>query len=118
MRKLAGVVFMLGLAGCQSAGTAEDFTWAIEVPKTVDRGAEFLFTVKTSKGGAEVPRAKYRYQILWPEGAGNPLRHSGWSGAPEKVHARMIAGKATMIVTAPNREGLEVKVLEAAFEVK
>ncbi|MBV8881527.1 MAG: hypothetical protein JO332_16290, partial [Planctomycetaceae bacterium] len=96
-----------------------DFKWSADCPKAVDKGAEFLFTVRTiGAGGSEVPNAKFRYQILWPEGSGNPLRYTGWSGTPEKVHARMVPGKATMVVTAENREGLEAKVLETTFEVK
>ena len=118
MRYAFFVVPLLALAACVSAGTAEDFTWSVECPKTVDKGAEFLFTVNAVRNGAVVPNAKYRYQILWPEGSGNPLRYSGWSGTPEKVHARMVAGKATMVITAANREGLDVKLLETTFEVK
>lgn len=119
MRRNLIVVPLLALAACASAGTAEDFKWSVECPKTVDKGAEFLFLVKTTgASGAEVPNAHFRYQILWPEGAGNPLRYTGWSGTAEKVHARMIPGKATMVITAENKAGLEVKVAETVFEVK
>lgn len=112
-----GVV--LSFAGCKSAGTAEQFTWAVECPKQVDRGAEFLFLMKTAdSAGAEVKGVAYRYQILWPEGSSNPLRHKGLSGESEKVRARMSAGTATVVFTCPNKDGLETKVLETRFEVK
>lgn len=107
------------LAGCKSAGTAEEFTWSVECPKQVDRGAEFLLVVKTTNSaGAAVSGVIYRYQILWPEGSPNPLRHKGSSGESEKVRARVIPGPATIVFTCPNREGLETKVLETRFEVK
>ncbi len=106
-------------AGCASPGTAEDFKWSIDCPKTVDKGAEFLFTVRTTNpAGVAVSDVSYRYQILWPGGTSNPLRHGGRSGEPEKVKARMATGPATMVVTCDNRQGLDVKVLEATFEVK
>ena len=51
MKNLAAVV-SLGvvamLAGCKSAGTAEEFTWSVELPKEVDRGAEFVLIVRTT----------------------------------------------------------------------
>ncbi len=112
-----GVVALLG--GCKSAGTAEDFTWSVELPKEVDRGAEFTLVVKTtSSAGEAVNGVFYRYQILWPQGSANPLRHKGASGEPEKIKARMVTGPATIVFTCLNREGLDVKVLESKFEVK
>jgi len=108
-----------GLSGCASTGVAEDFTWAIDCPKTVDKGAEFTFVVAaTGAAGQAVDGVKYRYQILWTGGSTNPLRHKGQSGERQKVHARLAAGPATIVVTCENREGLEKKVLETSFEVK
>jgi hypothetical protein len=110
---------IVSFAGCKSAGTAEQFTWTVDCPKQVDRGAEFLFTVKTAdSAGADVKGVLYRYQILWPEGSSNPLRHKGASGESEKVRARMSAGTATVVFTCPNKDGLDTKVLETRFEVK
>jgi hypothetical protein len=107
------------LASCVSAGTAEEFEWTVDFPKSVDKGAEFTFMVRTVRpGGAEVPGVLYRYQISWTGGSSNPLRHKGSSGSPSKVHARMAAGPATMVVTCLNHEGLDVKVAEVSFEVK
>ena len=112
-----GVVALLG--GCKSAGPAEEFTWAVELPKEVDRGAEFTLLVRaTNSAGVAVNGVFYRYQILWPQGSTNPLRHKGVSGEPEKVKARMATGPATIVFTCANREGLDVKVLEGRFEVK
>jgi hypothetical protein len=122
MKHLAGVVsigVMALLGGCKSVGTAEEFTWSADLPKDVDRGAEFTLLVKTvNPAGAAVNGVSYRYQILWPQGSANPLRHKGVSGDPEKVKARMVTGTATIVFTCPNREGLDVKVLESKFEVK
>jgi len=110
---------LLILASCVSAGTAEEFEWTVDCPKSVDKGAEFTFTVRTVRaGGPEVLGVSYRYQISWTGGSGSPLHHRGTSGAVSKVHARMTPGPATMVVTCPNREGLDVKVAEATFEVK
>jgi hypothetical protein len=121
--KVAGFVVSLlavaALAGCGASGLAEDFKWSVECPKTVDRGAEFAFTVTAlSAAGEPVKGVSYRYQILWTGGSSNPLRHRGATGESEKVHARMVAGPATIVFTCPNREGLEAKVLEATFEVR
>lgn len=122
MKNVAVVVSMgmiTALAGCKSAGTAEEFTWSVECPKEVDRGAEFTLLVKTTNSaGAAVSGVFYRYQILWPAGSANPLRHKGVSGESEKVKARMVTGPATIVFTCLNREGLDVKVLETKFEVK
>jgi len=119
MRFAAGVVLLGALASCASPGTAEDFKWSVECPKSVDRGAEFSFLVRTlNAAGAEVEGQSYRFQILWPAGSGNPLRHRGVSGTAARVHARMSTGSAAMVITCENRQGLDVKVFETAFEVK
>jgi hypothetical protein len=121
MKSLAVVVSIAvaALGGCKQIGTAEEFTWSVELPKEVDRGAEFTVIVRTTNSaGAAVNGVTYRYQILWPQGSANPLRHKGASGEPEKVKARMVTGPATIVFTCPNREGLDVKVLESKFEVK
>ena len=106
------------LAGCSAAGRAEDFTWSIEAPRTVDKGAEFLFTVQASAEAGPAEGVPYRYQILWPGGSARPLRHQGRTGEPQKVHARPAAGTATIVVTSENRAGLDAKVLECTVEVK
>jgi hypothetical protein len=122
MRQAVFVVSLLaiaGLAGCGTAGVAEDFKWSVECPKTVDRGAEFAFTVTAVNAAGEAASGvSYRYQILWTGGSSNPLRHRGSTGGSEKVHARMTTGPATIVVTCPNRAGLESKVVESTFEVK
>ena len=122
MRHGAFVVSLLavaGLAGCGAAGVAEDFKWTVDCPKTVDRGAEFAFTVHSvNAAGEAVTGVSYRYQILWTGGSSNPLRHRGSTGSSEKLHARLVSGPATIVVTCPNREGMDLKVVEATFEVK
>jgi hypothetical protein len=122
MKNAALVVFLPALAavpGCGTTGVAEDFRWSVECPKTVDRGAEFAFTVTAANASGEpVKGIPYRYQILWTGGSSNPLRHSGSTGRTEKVHARVTTGPATIVFTCPNREGLDAKVLETSFEVK
>ncbi|HVR84399.1 MAG TPA: hypothetical protein VMU54_08820, partial [Planctomycetota bacterium] len=119
MRHLIMVVPLLALWSCASAGTAEEFQWSVECPKSVDKGGEFTFTVHTIRpSGPEVAGVTYHYQILWTAGSGSPLRHKGSSAALERVHARMVPGPATMVVTCENKQGLDVKVAEATFEVK
>jgi hypothetical protein len=119
MRRAVRGLLLLTLASCASAGSAEEFKWTVDCPKSVDKGAEFTFTVRAVRpGGPEVPGVSYLYQISWTGGSGSPLRHRGTSGAASKMHARMTPGPAIMVVTCPNREGLDVKVAEATFEVK
>jgi len=119
MRTAAAVVLLLAGAGCASPGSAEDWTWSIECPKTVDKGSEFIFVVRTANAAGEpVAGVKFRYQIRWTGGTSNPLRHKGRTGDPMKTHARVEAGPATIVVVSENREGLETKVLESTFEVK
>lgn len=67
-----------------------------------DRGVRFL----------SCPGGKHR-DSLRP-----PLRHTGTTGEPVKIRARMVPGPATILITALNREGLDVKVQEAKIEVK
>jgi hypothetical protein len=119
MKIRPAVVFMAAaLAGCGTAGSAEDFTWSIDAPKTVDKGSEFLFTVKATADAGAAEGVPYRYQILWPGSSTNPLRHKARTGQAQKVHARLAPGPATLVVTCENRAGLETKVLEMGFEVK
>jgi hypothetical protein len=119
MRNLIMAVPLLALLSCSSAGTAEEFQWSVDCPKSVDKGAEFTFTVHTVRpGGQEVPGVTFRYQILWTGGTGTPLRHKGSSSTLERVHARMVPGPATMVITCDNAQGLAVKVAETSFEVK
>jgi hypothetical protein len=119
MKPLLVVVILLAVGGCASPGTSEDFKWSIECPKTVDKGAEFVFTVRALNAADQpVEGVKYKYQILWTAGSSSPLRHKGRSGEGNKVHARLSAGPATIVVTCENREGLESKVLETTFEVR
>jgi hypothetical protein len=106
------------LAGCGAQAAAEDFTWSIDCPKTVDKGAEFRFTVRSAIDAGPVEGVSYRYQILWPGGSSHPLPHKGRTGEAEKLHARQAAGPASIVVTCSNRAGQETKVLEFAFEVK
>jgi hypothetical protein len=119
MKHLSAVVCLLALSACASRGGAEDFTWLIECPKTVERGAEFEFAVRTvDAGGQAVKGTKFRYQIQWTGGSANPFRFTAASGATVRLRARRDPGPAAIIVSCENREGREVKVLEFAFEVK
>jgi hypothetical protein len=116
---VVSIVAAAAITGCASPGSAEDFKWSVECPKSVDRGAEFSFLVRTENAaGQAVDGVKFRYQILWTAGSSQPLRHKGRSGDREKVHARMVPGRATIVFTCENREGLDARVLETAFEVK
>ncbi len=118
MRSLLAVVSLLGLASCAGPGTSEDFKWTVDCPKSVERGAEFSFTVRMTKDVAgEVAGVGYQYQITWAAGSGSPLRQRGTSGTPMKAHARVLQGPATLLISAENLEGKAVKVVEAAFEV-
>ena len=119
MRHLLIVVPLLALISCATPGTAEEFQWSVECPKSVDKGAEFAFTVHAVRaGGPEVAGVTYRYQILWTAGSGNPLRHKGATAVQERVHARMTVGPATMVITCVSKAGMDVKVAETTFEVK
>jgi hypothetical protein len=121
MKHAIPAVFLLslaGLGGCASPGTAEDFKWGVEVPKSVDKGAEFMLLLKTHREEEEIGGVPFHYQIHWTGGSSAPLRHRGTSGEGIKVRARMVPGPATILVTCENREGLDVKVLEATVDVK
>lgn len=118
-RAVVSIVAAAALAGCARPGTAEEFTWSAEVPKSVDRGTEFTIVVRAQNAaGQPVTGVKYRYQIVWTGGSSNPLRHSGLTGEMEKIRARVVPGPATILFTCVNRAGLDTKVLESSFEVK
>ncbi len=119
MRQPVLFTAILALASCASAGTAEDFQWTVDCPRSVDRGAEFTFAVHAVRpGGMEMAGVPYRYLILWAAGSGNPLRHQGSSGKPVEVHARMGAGTAKIVITGVSRDGQDVKLAETSVEVK
>jgi hypothetical protein len=119
MRKLLAVVSLLGLASCSSSGAAERYQWTLECPPSVAPGAEFEFTVHAARAAeGRVPGLSYRYEIRWAPGGGPPLVHHGSTGTPVKVHARVVPGRALLLVRGENREGASVTVAEAGFEVK
>jgi len=126
MTRAMTAVALLALAGC-TTGTMEDYKWSVECPPTVDKGTEFNLLVNTNKaveaaeGSSEqqaVSGVPFHYQVHWTGGSSAPLRHTGYTGEPIKIRARMVAGPATILITALNREGLDVKVQEAKIEVK
>jgi hypothetical protein len=119
MQHLFRIVPFLALSSCATAGTAEKFQWSVDCPRVMNMGAEFTFTVHAVRpGGPEVAGVTYRYQILWSAGSGSPLCHQGSSAAPNRVHARMTPGPATLLITCENLRGVDVKVAETTFEVK
>jgi hypothetical protein len=125
MKRAMTAVALLALAGC-TKGTIEDYKWTVECPQTVDKGTEFNLLVNTSHksesadGATESPAGgvPFHYQVQWPGGTSMPLRHNGYSGEPIRIRARMSPGPATILITALNREGLDVKVQETKIEVK
>jgi hypothetical protein len=125
MKNAIVVVSMLalaGLAGCVSPGTAEDFKWTAECPKTVDKGSEFNLTINATKESEEgikpIEGVPFTYQVHWTGGSSAPLRHLGYTGEAVKIRARMVLGPATILITSANKDKLDVKVLETAIEVK
>lgn len=111
-------MLLLTLAGCATAGTAEDFGWMIQVPSQVNRGAEFQVTVRSMRATGRVATGvEYSYQVLWPGGLQSP-RGTGYSGEPLKLRAPPAAGPAMLVVICPNRKGQDIKVQEAPFDVK
>ena len=125
MKRAMAAAALLALAGC-TPGTIEDYKWSVECPPSVDKGTEFNLRVNTTKagtpaeGGSEesVDGVPFHYQIQWTGGTSAPLRHTAYSGDPVKIGARMVPGPATILITAQNREGLDVKVQETKIEVK
>lgn len=126
MKRAMTAVALLALAGC-TTGTSEDYKWTVECPQTVDKGTEFNLLVHTARtptsaeeGAGEKTEGgvPFHYQVHWTGGSSAPLRHTGYSGEPVKIRARMSAGPATILITALNREGLDVKVQETKIEVK
>ena len=125
MKRAMATLALLALAGC-TTGTMEDYKWSVECPPTVDKGTEFNLLVNTSRttetadGAGETPSGgvPFHYQIHWTGGSSAPLRHSGTTGEPIKIRARMVPGPATILITALNRDGLDVKVQETKIEVK
>jgi hypothetical protein len=120
------VTGVLGATGCAASGTAEDFTWAVDCPKTIDRGSEFNVTVRSSKSmeaeagleQKEISGVTYHWQIQWPGGSSAPLLHAARSGEVLKIRARLSPGPATLLITSVNKSGLDVKVAELSVEVK
>ena len=53
MKRFVSVVLPLALACCASRGSAEDFTWLIECPKTMERGGDLEFAVRTVDSGGQ-----------------------------------------------------------------
>src|SRR2546428_755329 len=101
--------------GCASPGTAEDFKWTADCPKTVDKGSEFKLTIlatksvePTEEGGPTtqaIEGVEFTYQIHWTGGSSAPLRHRGSTGEAVKIRARLVPGPATILVTSLNKEG-------------
>ncbi len=118
MKRALALISLLVVGGCAGRGYAEDYTWSIEVPATVERGVDFRMTVLATGQDGTPKSVKYRYAITWTAGSSNPLRHKGATGSPETIRARTAAGPATLMVFCENKQGIEAKVLEKTFEVK
>ena len=119
MRIMLAVAVLASLAACSGAGLAEDYTWKIEAPAQVDKGADFAFkVVTTNPAGEAVEGIGYHYQIQWPGGTVQPLRRRGASGLEERRRAGLTPGNSVLVVTCENREHAIVKVAEATVTVK
>jgi hypothetical protein len=110
-------LLLLGLAGCATTGVAEDYTWTIQTPSAVGRGAVFAFTVRATRvSGKVVNGLEYRYEILRP--GGESTSGTGSTGAPQKAQAPLTPGRAVLRVIGTDRKGKDLQVQEAPFEVK
>ena len=110
---------LLGLAGCATSGVAEDYTWTIQTPTVVGRGAVFPFTVRAMRvSGKVVDGLGYRYEIQRPDGGAAAPSGTGATGGPQKALAPLTPGRAVLRVFCPDRTGKDLKVQEAPFEVK
>lgn len=124
MRKSAraAAVFLGICAGCGSVGLAGDYRWEVKVPAKVAAGADFTFTVLTFRQGSDGPVEEtgvpFEYAIAWPGGSSRPLRHRGESGEEEPVRARVLPGRARLLVFAPDERGRWVRVAQADFLVE
>jgi hypothetical protein len=116
---LVALVALAAIAGCTAHDYVTEHKWTIEAPTEVMKGTEFPFKVKlVDAGDTEANGVGYHYQIHWPGGSAQPLRHLGRTGEEQKRRAGIVAGKATVVVTCENKEGALVKVAEATVEVK
>lgn len=112
------MLWLLGLAGCATSGAAEDYTWTIQTPSVVARGAVFQFTVRSTRvSGRVVDGLDYRYEIRQPGGSG-ATSGTGATGGPQKARAPLTAGPAVLRVICPDRKGNDLQVQEAPFEVR
>lgn len=116
-----GAVALLSLAaGCAGYGRAGDYRWSLQVPDSVDRGADFEFRVRTfGPEDVEVSGVPYRFSVAWPGGPSDALPRAGRSGdEPKRARSRLVAGPASILVHAQDVDDKWVKVAEAAFSVK
>jgi hypothetical protein len=121
--KIAALVLPLAAVAALSGCTAHDYVtehkWTIEAPTEVMKGTEFPFKVKlVDAQEKEADGVGYHYQIHWPGGSVQPLRHAGWTGEEQKRRASIVPGTATVVVTCADKDGAVVKVAEAKVEVK
>ncbi len=113
------LVLASALAGCARGDYINDHKWAVEAPKEVAKGSDLQFKV-TLLNAEEKPEegVDFHYQILWPGGTVQPLRHPGRTGEDQKRRASLQPGTAKVVVTCANKDGATVKVAEASVEVK
>jgi len=118
--KAAGMALLALAAGCAGYGSATDYRWALEVPETVDPGADLEFRVKTfGPEDVEAPGVPYRFSVVWPGGPSDVIPRAGRTGEePKRVRARLAAGKARILIHGQTLEEKWVKVAEAPFEIK
>ena len=71
MMKKALMLLSIGLAGCASFGAAGDYEWSVEAPESVDRGADFVFTVNAvARPGVEFEEVPIPEKAEEPEQPG------------------------------------------------
>ena len=116
---LFSLVVAVALTGCTAHDYVNDHKWTIEAPKDVQKGTEFPFKVLlVDANDKAINGVDYHYQIHWPGGTVQPLRHAASTGEDQKRRASLVAGTATLVVTCGNKEGASVKVAEASLEIK
>lgn len=117
--KVAAAALLALAAGCAGYGSAADYRWTLEVPETVDPGADLEFRVRAfGPEDVEATGFPYRFSVVWPGGPTDVIPRSGQSGEePKRVRARLASGKARLLIHAQDGEEKWIKVAEAAFSV-
>ena len=111
------VIAFVAAPGCKTyVPYDQGFTWKINVPERVSRGADLVFTIEVfDPEGHPAQGLSYFWSPQWV--GLNGLSHKGKIFKKHSIRAKGSPGKADLIILTKDQNGMLKQVASASFEV-